>query len=145
NFITHIQKLRSSLATNSSLLEEKNRFLESLFFCESDINGKSLQYSIGKIFEHTKKVKKYWKQLQTFLGKEKMFWDYLFPVIKENPEMFLLDGVNLNLDVNDSMKELCPELNEICSIEMQEERVCLLTYLKVYSIFLKLYEKMLLK
>ncbi|GBM52131.1 hypothetical protein AVEN_189320-1 [Araneus ventricosus] len=145
NFITHIQKLRSSLAANSSLLEEKNRFLESLFFCESDINGKSLQYSIGKIFEHTKKVKKYWKQLQTFLEKEKMFWDYLFPVIKENPEMFLLDGVNLNLDVNDSMKELCPELNEICSIKMKEERVCLLKYLKVYSIFLKLYEKMLLK
>ncbi|CAL1289491.1 unnamed protein product [Larinioides sclopetarius] len=145
NFITHIQKLRSSLATNSSLLEEKNIFLESLFFCESDLNGKSLQNSIGKIFEHTKKVKKYWKQLQSFLEKEKIFWDFLLPAIKENPEMFLLDGVNFILDVNDSIKELCPELNEICSMKMQGEKVCLLKYLKVYSIFLKLYEKMLFK
>ncbi|XP_055931015.1 HAUS augmin-like complex subunit 6 [Argiope bruennichi] len=145
NFIAHIQKLKSSLATNSSLLKEKNKFLESSFFCESVVNGKSLQYSIEKIFENAKKTRKYWKQLQIFLDKEKQFWEYLFPIIKENPEMFLLDGAQLKLDIGDFIKEQCSELNEMGSVETKEEKVSLLKYLNIYYIFLKLYEKTFLK
>ncbi|KAF8793760.1 hypothetical protein HNY73_001802 [Argiope bruennichi] len=90
-------------------------------------------------------TRKYWKQLQIFLDKEKQFWEYLFPIIKENPEMFLLDGAQLKLDIGDFIKEQCSELNEMGSVETKEEKVSLLKYLNIYYIFLKLYEKTFLK
>ncbi|GIY14477.1 HAUS6_N domain-containing protein [Caerostris extrusa] len=109
-FMDYIQKLKSNLAANLSLQEEKIKILTSLL-CEEDNVNKSL----------------------------------LENIVEKNPETFILDGANLELIVNNSIKEHCSELNAICSSKIEDEKVCLLKYLQIYSILLKFYMKCLLK
>lgn len=147
NFIAHVQKLKSSLSSNSSLLQEKNVAFISLFFEDVKKSDKILlESSIKEILDYEKKIKKLWKQLDAFLTKEGKLWNYLSSAIEENPEIFVLEGAYLKISIDDNMKEYCPELNEICSLKAEEgDQICLLKYLKVYSIFLKFYVNILLK
>ncbi|GFS38184.1 HAUS6_N domain-containing protein [Nephila pilipes] len=58
NFIAHVQKLKSSLSSNSSFLQEKNLALISLFFDKVKESDKSLLEScIKKVLDYEIKVK----------------------------------------------------------------------------------------
>ncbi|GIY30016.1 HAUS6_N domain-containing protein [Caerostris darwini] len=144
-FMDYIQKLKSNLAANLSLQEEKIRILTSLFCEEDNVNKSLLENSMKKMLDFAKKVKHHWKLIDEFYIKEKQIWSCLSSVVEKNPETFILDGANLELIVNNSIKEHCPELNAICSSKIEDEKVCLLKYLQIYSILLKFYMNCLLK
>ncbi|GFR02691.1 HAUS6_N domain-containing protein [Trichonephila clavata] len=147
NFITLVQKLKSSLSSDSSLLREKNRALISLFPEDAKKRDKTpLEKSISEIMIYKKKIKKLWKQLEEFLTKESKLWNDLSSAVEENPEIFVLEGEHLKISIDDNIKDFCPELNEICSLKTTEDdQICLLKFLKVYSIFLKFYVNTVLK